>query len=688
MLILDPSSNEAEQTINILRNSGHAVRATQITSEEELETALEKQSWDLFIVRDGLSDPSPEQCMNIVKHYGSDIHFIMTTVDYSVERNLEILRLGMKDLVPEESDEYFKLVVKRELSSIEDRRGRKQSDKALLETDKRNELLLDSSTEAIAYIIDGMHIYANGAYMELFGYDDPEEIASVPVMDLMDSEYHKGFKKFLKDHSKGIESEDFAFTGLNESKGKFEAFLSLSDSQYDGEDCTQAFVKTADVSDAELEQKLKAMSAEDRLTGLYNEEYFIDQVTVSISNASTENQLSTVLYIDLDGFDKIQDEHGITNSNLFLKEVSYWLIENAPDEAIIARVGDSTFTILIKIQKPDDAEITATNLCNSYSDNLFEVADHTIKDTLSIGVCMIQENSSSAVDVLSNAHFAASNVQSKEGNGIRIHDQSLDSLDSRDDAQTAMKIQDAMDAGHIKIMYEPIVKLQGNAKKIFHAALTYEKEQGNNRPITDIFDIGLRTSTALKLDKWLLTESFGNFSNYLSDHPNCILKVNLTAASLLSENLIESVTDLMSSLEIPEKSVIIEFNEDIAVAHLKKAIEVIKGFSDNNIMTAMNGFGKTLDSQSVINSINCKLFQWLTLDNEFFTDFASNGEIQTKVEELVAFAITNELSTIAPEVSDPSSLALLWPMKVGHIQGEYIASASDSLEFDFSLVAF
>ena len=40
MLILDPSLNDAENLISLLRNSGRATRAHRITSEEDLEEAL------------------------------------------------------------------------------------------------------------------------------------------------------------------------------------------------------------------------------------------------------------------------------------------------------------------------------------------------------------------------------------------------------------------------------------------------------------------------------------------------------------------------------------------------------------------------------------------------------------------------------------------------------------------------
>jgi diguanylate cyclase (GGDEF)-like protein/PAS domain S-box-containing protein len=688
MLILDPSSNDAEQTINILRNNGHAVRATQIITEDDLEQALEKQSWDLFIVRDNMSKPSAEQCLKIVQHYGSDISFIMTTHDYSVKRSVDAIKLGMKDVVPADNDEYFKLVVERELLNIYDRRSMKLADRALRETDKRNELLLDSSRDAIAYVIDGMHIYVNHAYMELFGYKDPDDLECMPIMDLMSPSHHEEFKSYIKNHSKGETSEDFSFVGLKANNENFEAFLSMTDSQYDGENCTQIYIKTSEASDEELTKKLKELSAQDRLTGLSNQEHFLEAITEAIAKAIHDNQLSAVLYLDLDNFDRIQDEHGRSNGDLYLKEVSQWLINKLPEKALLARIGDSTFSILVNITKPQEAQELATEINNNFAEKLFEISALTITDTLSIGIAPVQETSSNADKVLSNAHFAASSIQTKGGNGCRLHDNALDSLENRDDAQLDMEIQDAWDVDKIHVKYEPIVKLHGSLEKMFNARLTVDTEQGQTKSILEVYDVGLQTSTARKLDHWLMNDAFPVFGQYLKDNADSKLKIKLSAASLLDDQLIPSVLKLFSEHKLPLNSVIFEFQEDDAVAYLKRAILVIKSMGKKGLVTALCGFGRTLDSQSVINSINNNGFSWVSIDISLLNNFMSSQESQVKVQELLTFAKVNELITITPTIGDPGTLATIWPMSVDHIHGDYIGVENDDLTFDFSEVTF
>ncbi len=689
MLVLDPSSNNVELTANILRNSGHAVRTTQIKSIEDLEIALEKQQWDLFIVRDNLNDPSAKQCLDIVQHYGHEIPFIMTTTEYSIERTIEAMRLGMKYVLPEDNEEYFLLIIERELANIADKQTRKFAEKNLRETSRRNELLLGSSRDAIAYITDGMHIYANLAYMELFGYEDPEDLECMPVMDLMEAKGHEQFKKYLKEHSKGVELEDFSFIGINQDGTTFEAYLSLTDSVYDGENCTQIYIKTADASDEELELKLKELTAQDRLTGLFNQHYFLECIDKAIENIVEQSPQSVVvMYLQLDNYDEMRDKYGITESDQYLREVSLWLKERQSLEDTLARIGDNTFAILTVTDELKKAELLGNKLCEKFAQHLFEIDNNTVTDTLSIGICPILENTPGSEKVLSNAHFVSSRVNAKGGNHCLLFDSELDILKNRDEASTAMEIQEAMDDNSIYPLFEPVVKLHGKAEKIFNVKLAFKSKEGNPVTIEEAFVINHLTPTAIKLDNWLMAKAFSTFSKELTSQSRCKLKVHLSAASMLSNNLITNIKELLQQNELYENNIIFEFCEHDVATHLKHAIKVYNELGENNMISALSDFGNSLDSTSVLEAISCKSLKWVSINASLFNDFTSNTKTQETVSNLLTVIHEKGLTSIAPGIADAESMATIYPMGVHHIYGDYIGDASKKLSFDFSEIGF
>ena len=90
------------------------------------------------------------------------------------------------------------MVIKRELANINERREHRHCKSLYNESEKRNRVLLDSSRDPIAYIHEGMHIYANQSYQDIFGYSDIDELESIPIMDLIAPEEQQSFKDVLR----------------------------------------------------------------------------------------------------------------------------------------------------------------------------------------------------------------------------------------------------------------------------------------------------------------------------------------------------------------------------------------------------------------------------------------------------------------------------------------------------------
>ena len=108
---------------------------------------------------------------------------------------METLNSGARDAIASDQTERFKHIVARELSDLHDRRAYRLNEKLLRETEKRARDLIDSSRDAIAYVHDGMHIYANKSYLKMFGYDELEDIEGMPILDMVSSEWQ--FKRIL-----------------------------------------------------------------------------------------------------------------------------------------------------------------------------------------------------------------------------------------------------------------------------------------------------------------------------------------------------------------------------------------------------------------------------------------------------------------------------------------------------------
>src|SRR5690606_35145761 len=155
---------------------------------------------------------------------------------------------------------------------------------------------------------------------------------------------------FLKDFTfKGLDAEStkLAFRGLKQDGTATPITLEVSHVTYDEEPCIQFLARAnrVDVNNDVLEAQIKQIKWQDVVTGLYNRQYMIDHLEKTIDNITEKDNLS-LLYIDIDNFiERAQSTLGVAAADMALSDLASLLREKNNTTDIIARFGDTAFTV-------------------------------------------------------------------------------------------------------------------------------------------------------------------------------------------------------------------------------------------------------------------------------------------------------------------------------------------------------
>jgi len=205
LLLVDDSLTEADKVTNTLRSAGHAVRASREDTLNGIEQALTQQTWDLLICRAALTSVPPRELLNFIHRLGRDLPCIVLTSGQ--DDTEELYDLDVQDIIQASDSKRLQFSVQRELKNLFNRRSARRNERALRESEKRSRLLLESSKDAVAYMHEGMHIYVNSAYLDLFGYEEAEDIDGLPILDLIAADDQNTFKSIFRQFSEQVESE-------------------------------------------------------------------------------------------------------------------------------------------------------------------------------------------------------------------------------------------------------------------------------------------------------------------------------------------------------------------------------------------------------------------------------------------------------------------------------------------------
>ncbi len=679
LLMLHESRDDAEQLLNRIRNSGRATRAELLEDDESLEEALQKSTWDMMILRPEAEDMFAGQCLLQVQKLQKDIPAILLIDELDPDEIVEGMREGFKAVVPVDQEEWILQVIRRELNNLEERRKRRTAELNFKEAEKRCATLLDNSRDAITYVIDGMHTYANQAYLELFGYDDVDDLEGMPILDMVSPQDHEDFKNFLKQYTSGdSDNNEFLCHGICTDGSEIQSRMIFSSATYDGEPCTQILIRT-NQADAELQEKLKEISSQDLLTGLYNRQYFTQILDDTIQWAVNDSKIACLIYVQIDNFAAIQSDVGIGGADIVLSDVASILRDNFK-ESDLARFGDDIFTVLIKDCSLDKGAEIAEGLRSKIEDHLSEVNDRTVQATASIGVTIVSEAASEPQVIITRAHQASELVREDNplGNGVRTFDPSK--IRSGEDADTGELLQEAIDKGLFKVLFQPVIDLRGNSGELYEVLLRMVNEEGESISPNEFLDIASHKDLCEKIDRWVILQSIKMLSEHRALGHETRLMVNITGESLKDQTLLPWLSVALKAARMPGDALIFQFTENDATTYLKQAKDFTKGLNQLHCRAAISRFGCSLNPFNNLKHLNV---EYLKLDGSFIKELDSE-ESREHFKEVVETAHAQGKLTIAPFVESASVLSSLWQIGVNYIQGYYLQEPTENMSYDFS----
>lgn len=682
LLILDPSQNDAESLVSLLRNSGKATRAHRITSEEDLEETLKSGHWDLLLARDLEEEFAADDALAMIRRLDKDIPFILLTEQESRERRVAMMKAGAQDTVPFEYTDLLVLVVNRELAALDERRRRRVLESHLREAEQRCQLLLESSKDAIAYINDGMHIYANQSYMEFLGYEDIDDLICIPVLDTLTPESQDKYKEFMKSFAeKGEDGMTMNCTARRSDDLELSVTMSVSAATYDGEACTQ-IVLQPEHSDAELEEKLRQISSQDLLTGLYNRQYLMDSLAEAISHAGKNNESGALAYIALDNFMSMKSQVGISGADLLLGDLANLLKEQAGDDLALARLSDDAFSLLCQ---PCDERIMADHaerIRKAIEDHLFDINGRTVQLTVSIGVAAITENSPKAEELMARAHMASSEVRKLEGhaqgNGVVVYNPA--DFETLDESNSVEAIQKALEDNRFRLLFQPIINLRGEGEEHYEAFVRMlDKDEKEVSPYDFLPPMG-PSDTAIKIDRWVILQTIKQLSSHRSRGHDTRLFLNITAETLQDKTFTPWLSVALKAARLPGDSLVFQVREGDANNYMKQARDFSKAVHELHCKVSIAQFGCALNPFNTLKHIDT---DYVKIDGSFTEEIQKNDEAKEQVKEMVKSLQSNGKLTIIPLVENAGVLATLWQAGVNYIQGYYLQAPVPEMNYDF-----
>jgi len=681
LLIAEDSLNDAEMLISVLRNAGFAVRATRVEDEEDLTEALEAKPFDLFIGSTELEALPLSSALRALNQHHKDVPLLALATADDAETRIGVMHEGAADLVNKEDMDHLRMVVQRELRHLHERRQLRRMEAALRESEKRCSALLDSSRDAIAYVHEGMHIYANDTYMEKFGVNDFEDIEGLPILDIIAGKDQTAFKEFFRTYSKGQEERGEIDISIVADGQSTPVVMTFSPASIEGEPCTQILIRDKS-SNQELEAQLDSLSKRDLLTGLYNRKHFLDELDAAMREAVTgeSGSSSTLLYIQVDNLEAVRQNMGITAIDLVVGDVAELIKAQIGEHAVAARFSDDIFTVLVRNGGVHDGIGIAEAIRKAVEDHVSEAGERTITKTCTIGVAVLGENSGNAHQVVNIAYEACEVARAEGGNRVHLH-AAGETGDGEGGGDWKRQIEDALEGDGFYLMFQPIVSLHGDAAERYEARIRLRGEEGQEIAPADFVPHADQHGLMPQVDRWVATQALKLLAQRLGDGHDAYVFMKLSGATLADSDFLPFLSKSLKSAKVEGKRLVFELNEPVAVTQLNQAKAVFRGLKELRCGFTLDHFGSGLNPFQLVKHLPA---DYLKLDRTLTENLGSSDEAQESVSQIIGTAHSMKKKVITGYLEEATVLALLWQCNADFVQGHFLQEPTPEMDYDFT----
>jgi diguanylate cyclase (GGDEF)-like protein/PAS domain S-box-containing protein len=680
LMIVDDSVEDAESIVSTMRNAGIAVRPLRPASAEELGGMLGSQAIDLVLAAQQSSGVPLDEVLQLVKSSGKDLPVIAVADRVDEASMSQAFAGGVRGIALRNKPQQLLGAVRTEWADLEARRSLRRLEAQVRETERRCDALIESSREPIAYVHEGMHIRANGAYLEMFGYDSFDDIEGMSLLDLVAPQHVDGFKQLLKSMSKGEPAPPRYELEAHDIDGNaFAAVMEFTQALYEGEPCLQVVFRRQEV-DPELAREVEELRQRDQVTGLLNRQTFLRALEDAVASAAQNQGQHGLLLLEPDHYQRLLQEIGLDSADALLTAIAERLRSVLGDKALAARFGEHSLAVLVRADHLATTAL-AERIREAFASHVFEIGNRSSAITASIGGVQIGEKIASVTQVLAKANHGVQSSIAVGGNRFEVFDPSaVDRAEEERVQAWVSRLRDALDHNHFLLYYQPVISLQGEPGAMYETYIRLDAGSGETVPPLSFLQIAEEHGLLWEIDRWVVGHAIDIIGQRLRAGQPTTLLVKITQASLADGSLATYVGEQLALHKVGGEHLVLQLPEAKVFTNLRAAQEFAGAVAKHNCRVGLEQFGVGLDSFQLLSHFDPA---FIKLDRSFMEDLARNTANQQRVRDIASKARGLGIRSVAEFVQDAASMSILFSSGVDYVEGHFLAPAGPDMNYDF-----
>ncbi|MCW8884077.1 MAG: EAL domain-containing protein [Motiliproteus sp.] len=425
-------------------------------------------------------------------------------------------------------------------------------------------------------------------------------------------------------------------------------------------------IKT-DITESKQQQEQITYQAHfDALTGLPNRFLSLDRLSQLLSETKRRENYAAVLFVDLDGFKKINDSLGHEAGDKILMQTSERLLSGLREEDTVGRLGGDEFLVLLgDINDPLQARRVAEGIIDKFQFP-FHQQGRELMVTASIGIAIYPDDGSTPAQLLAHADIAMYESKKAGRNTYHFFTESMNQSAARR-LELEEQLHGALEREEFHICYQPMIDL--NSRQIIgaEALLRWNNPSLGMVPPDEFIPLAEQSEAIIHLGQFVLKEAMQHAAHWRKRYREAFsIAVNVSPRQFRDHELTQLIRDQLQLLDLPGDSLELEITEGVLMSGNTELEAVLKELHKLDVGIAMDDFGTGYSSLSYLRSYP---FDTLKIDRSFINDIAVDSADRELVTAALSMGHGLGLKVVAEGVETEEQLDFLSHQGCDVVQG-------------------
>ena len=420
------------------------------------------------------------------------------------------------------------------------------------------------------------------------------------------------------------------------------------------------------------EQELEHIAHYDTLTGLPNRALLADRLQQEMAHCLRRRKQLAVVFIDLDGFKLVNDQHGHGVGDELLIALALRMKGALREGDTLARIGGDEFVaVLTGLDLPKDCEVVLSRLLAAAAEPVM-ANGVLLRVSASIGVTLFPQDSGIADQLLRHADHAM--YQAKQSGKNRYH-----YFDVKDDAEVKThresleEISLGLDRDEFVLHYQPKVNMKTGVVVGMEALIRWQHPVRGLLPPSAFLPEVHGHSLSIKLGDWVIRSAVWQMAQWNAAGVTMAVSVNIDAMHLQDTGFVARLQEILAMHpDVRPRQLDLEVLETSALEDMDRVTVTMRECCALGVGFSLDDFGTGYSSLTYLKRLPAELMK---IDQSFVIGMIADSDDFVIVEGVVGLAKAFGRAVLAEGVETIAHGKLLLALGCEMGQGYGIAHA-------------